>query len=102
MDSNSSSPDRFTAWFVENYPSDTIISDPAWHAERIARFFRASLVDARRRADALDWLIAHAYDGTARVEECDDKGCHPLQIKLSLESIERASKRVAAARDRAG
>jgi hypothetical protein len=43
--------DDFEAWFVENYPPGTIISDPAWHAERIARFWRASLADARRQLD---------------------------------------------------
>jgi hypothetical protein len=27
--------DWFMAWFMKNYPSDTVISDPAWHGPRI-------------------------------------------------------------------
>lgn len=37
MSKNETALDEFTAYFVKNYPGDTIIHDPHWHAPRVFR-----------------------------------------------------------------
>jgi hypothetical protein len=39
--------DSFTEWFCKNYPPNTVISDPAWHAPKI---YRAALAAADNAA----------------------------------------------------
>lgn len=34
-------PDSFREWFANNYPADTIIVDPDWHAKSIFRMAQA-------------------------------------------------------------
>ncbi len=47
----------FTEYFVKNYPADTVIADPAWHAPRL---FRAALAQSRAAIPA---------EGAVRVAE---------------------------------
>ncbi|MGE8446621.1 MAG: hypothetical protein ACN6O1_10420 [Comamonas sp.] len=49
--------DSFLEWFAKNYPTDTIIIDPAWHAKSIYR-----MAMAHARLAALQALPADALD----------------------------------------
>lgn len=44
---------QFTEYMVRNYPSQTIISDPAWHAPRLFRAAQQALAVAERAAEPL-------------------------------------------------
>lgn len=52
-------PDSFREWFAKNYPADTIIVDPDWHAKSIFRMAQAHarLAAPQAQADARDALI---------------------------------------------
>lgn len=49
-------PDSFREWFAKNYPADTIIVDPDWHAKSIFRMAQAHarLAAPQAQADARD------------------------------------------------
>lgn len=49
-------PDSFREWFAKNYPADTIIVDPNWHAKSIFRMAQAHarLAAPQAQADARD------------------------------------------------
>lgn len=57
-------PAEFAAWFCKNYPKDTIIFDPAWHAPRI---YRAATWHASHAAPSPSTTEAQA-DATVLVE----------------------------------
>ncbi|TYK74308.1 hypothetical protein FSY45_19275 [Comamonas sp. Z1] len=49
-------PDSFREWFAKNYPADTIILDPDWHAKSIFRMAQAHarISAPQAQADARD------------------------------------------------
>lgn len=48
------SEQEFTEWFCKNYPPDTIIVDPKWHAPRIYRRLATTTVAAQPNARLLN------------------------------------------------
>lgn len=67
-------PDSFREWFAKNYPADTIIVDPDWHAKSIFRMAQAHarLAAPQAQADARDaarfrWLVEDHASLQARI-----------------------------------
>lgn len=49
---------QFTEYFVKNYPADTIIGDPNWHAPRV---YRAAVAAHDKAIDAITTLLRAAW-----------------------------------------
>lgn len=63
---------EFTAYVVTNYPADTIIGDPAWHAPRLFRAAQQALATTRPSAALTREQIgevAQGIYGTAATEQ---------------------------------
>lgn len=55
--------DEFVAWFCKDYPKDTLIFDPAWHAPKIYR--RAIFMHERCLTAAMDQVTRLQAELTA-------------------------------------
>jgi hypothetical protein len=64
------SVDAFTEWFCKNYPKDTIIFDPEWHAPRV---YRAAEYAIRRAAPPMPEQTGPDFD-FERQRHIDMKG----------------------------
>lgn len=98
-------PDSFREWFAKNYPADTIIVDPDWHAKSIFRMAQAHarLAAPQAQADARDAeqevLMEHSGCGsntqvdmlTVRLNPGDKVVMHKGRITQGFDRANRAA-----------
>nr|WP_279086027.1 hypothetical protein [Comamonas thiooxydans] len=85
-------PDSFREWFAKNYPADTIIVDPDWHAKSIFRMAQAHarLAAPQAQADARDavWLQPADMAALERFAETTDDD---QSYDIGKDSVQRLS-----------
>lgn len=88
--------DSFLEWFAKNYPTDTIIIDPAWHAKSIYRMAMAHARLAAPQAQPADALLRHALElafdhidmDSLRLSHCKDAAVIDAAMAAAQEAVD--------------